>query len=329
MSAGMKGALILAVLLLLAVLASLAIGQVMLTPRELWDGLWLGSGRGALFVRLLRGPGIATAIGAGAALGAAGGLFQILLRNPLASPDVMGFTSGAGLAAICGVAAGIALPIPLLAAAGGLATAMLVTLCATDRNGTQPALTLILVGLGAGFFCHAASSFIMTNLPHLKAAEAQRWITGSLAARSWEHAAQVFSIGGLLAFLLALQVRSLSLLELGNDLAAGLGEKVGRARLKLAATGVLLAATGVAVAGPLPFIALMAAPLGARLTGARHPGARLAAAAATGAVITLIADLAARAAIPGVQLPTGVMTGIFGAPYLIWLLLREMKAGEL
>lgn len=325
----MKGTLLVIALLLLAVLLGLSIGQVMIGPAALWDGLWHGSGPGALFLRVLRGPGVGTALGAGAVLGMSGAIFQILLRNPLASPDVMGFTSGAGLAAIWGVSAGIALPIPLFSAIGGLAAAGAVIFLASGRSGTHAALTLILVGLGVGFFAAAASSFIMTRLPHQEATEAQRWLTGSLAARNWGHVLQVFGLGAALTLALALQTRSLALLELGDDLAAGLGTRISLSRGLLAVTGVLLAATGVAVAGPLPFIALMAAPLGARLTGARHPAGKLASAAAAGAIITVLADLASRAAIPGLQLPVGVMTGILGAPYLIWLLLREMETGDL
>ena len=128
---------------------------------------------------------------------------------------------------------------------------------------------------------------------------------------------------------LASQIPALKLLELGGDLASGLGLRVERARWGLVATAVLLAATAVAVAGPVPFVALMAAPLGIVLTGARNPAGRLAAAAGAGAAICVLADLVARAAIPGLQLPIGVMTGLLGAPYLLWRLSREMEKGEL
>jgi len=94
-------------------------------------------------------------------------------------------------------------------------------------------------------------------------------------------------------------------------------------------TSVVLAAVAVTVAGPVPFVALMAGPLGIRLAGVRGTGAKLAAAAGAGAVIMVLADLAARATVPGVQLPVGVATGLFGAPYLLWRLSREMERGEL
>lgn len=329
MTAGFKGALLLAIALLAAVLLSLMVGQIMLSPQDLWTGLWTGKGPGSLTLRVLRGPSVATAIGAGAVLGASGSIFQILLRNPLAAPDVMGFTSGAGLAIVCGVMAGSTLPMPLLSAVGGLVAACSVAVMSFRRDGTQAAITLILVGLGVGFLTAAANGFILTRLPPELAADAQRWLTGSLAARDWGHAAQVFAGGGVLAVVLGLQLRALGLLELGDDLATGLGLKSNRARLQLAGTGVLLAAAGVAVAGPVPFVALMAGPLGMRITRATQPGARIASSAVAGAVVMVLADLAARAAVPGLQLPAGVMTGIFGAPYLLWLLSREMEAGDL
>lgn len=325
----MTRSIILAAVLLFAILLSLMIGQVMLSPATLWAGLSTGQGPAALTIRVLRGPGIATAVGAGAVLGLSGTIFQILLRNPLAAPDVMGFTSGAGLAVIFGVMTGLALPTPVLAALGGSAAAIVVAVLSLRRDGSQTTITLILVGLGVGFFTAAAGSFILTRLPPQEAAEAQRWLSGSLAARNWGHVAQVFGVGAVLTLVLVIQSRSLALLELGDDLAKGLGLRANRAKWGLSATGVLLAATGVAVAGPVPFVALMAGPLGARVTRARHPAARLAAAAVTGATITVLADLAARASIPGLQLPVGVMTGIFGAPYLLWLLAREIETGDL
>jgi iron complex transport system permease protein len=329
LTAGIRGGLILAAALLIAIVLSLMIGQIRLSAVDLWTGLVTGKGPGALTLRVLRGPGILTAIGAGAVLGASGAIFQILLRNPLAAPDVMGFTSGAGLAVVCGVLAGTTLPMPLLSAAGGLAAACAVAVLAIRRDGSQVPITIILVGLGIGFLTAAVNSYIVTRLPPEQAAEAQRWLTGSLAARDWGHAGQVFGCGAVLAVILAIQVRSLGLLELGDDLATGLGLKSNRARLQLAGTGVLLAATGVAVAGPVPFIALMAGPLGMRITGAKQPGGRILSAAVTGAIITVLADLAARSIVPGLQLPAGVMTGIFGAPYLLWLLSREMDAGDI
>ncbi|NDW00711.1 iron chelate uptake ABC transporter family permease subunit [Salipiger sp. PrR002] len=325
----MRGALTLGLLLLAATLAALALGQVRLSPALLWQGLSTGEGPGALVLGTIRGPRVLTALGAGAVLGMSGALFQSLFRNPLAAPDIMGFTAGAGLTIIAAIALGLSLPLPLIAAGGGLLAALLVVALSHRRGHATPPLTMILVGLGVGFVASALSSFLLTLLPHTQAAEAQRWLTGSLAARDWNHALQVWAVGGVLGALALAQMRRLAALQLGEDLAAGLGLRVGAARLALAGTGVLLAAAGVAVAGPVPFVALMAGPLGIRLVAARQLHTRLLAAAATGALVLVLADLAARAALPGIQLPTGVMTGLLGAPYLLWRLSREMEKGEL
>ncbi len=270
----MRAFLVLA-LLVASVAVSLLAGQVHLSPGTLWQGLVYGDGPAALTLRVLRGPRIAVALGAGATLGLSGAIFQSLLRNPLASPDVMGFSSGAGLAILAAIMTGAALPLPLVAAGGGLAAALVVAFAArrpgAGIEGT-PALSLVLVGLGVGFTTAAVNGFLMTRLSGPEAAEAQRWLAGSLSARDWGHALQVTLIGGALALCLVPQVRALRLLELGPDLAAGLGLAVGRARWLLAATGVGLTAAAVAVAGPVAFVALMAPPIGARLAQVSDAG---------------------------------------------------------
>ena len=313
---------------------ALLIGQIHLSPSALWDGLTGGDGPGALTISVLRGPRVAVALLSGAAFGLAGAVFQRLLRNPLASPDVMGFTGGSGLAILAAITLGVSVPLPLVAAAGGLLAGILVLLLskpAGGRGGVEGAspVTIVLVGIGVGFAASALSGFLMTRLSGPQAAEAQRWLVGSLSARDWGDARFLSLAGGALALCLALQVRALRLLELGAELGTGLGLNVARARLLLAATGIGLSAVAVAVVGPVAFVALMAAPVGARLTGATDAGARLAAAALAGALIMVLADLVARASLPGVQLPIGVMTGILGAPYLLWRLSREMERGEL
>ena len=326
-----RGLFLLATALLLACLLGLAVGEVLLGPADLWRGLLTGEGPGGFTLRVLRGPRVVTGALAGAALGMSGAIFQSVLRNPLAAPDVMGFTAGAGLGALAVAGFGAGLSVTLGAAAGGAVAAVAVALLALTREGLVP-LRLVLVGIGAGFTLTALTGFAMTRLPGPEAMEAQRWLSGSLAARTWGHAGQIALTALPLALLAAALVPALALLEMGDDLAAGLGLRVQRARAGLAALGVALAAVAVAVAGPVPFIALMAGPLARgvlRRAGAAGPGAVLAGAALTGATIAVLADLAARAAVPGVQLPLGVMTGILGAPYLLWLLTREMERGGL
>ncbi|WP_249218859.1 FecCD family ABC transporter permease [Falsirhodobacter algicola] len=322
-------AAVLPLALLAAVLASLMIGQLMIGPAALLQGALTGEGVGGLVLRTIRAPRALTAVGAGAALGLSGALFQALFRNPLASPDLMGFTSGAGLAILLAVAGGLTLPIPAVAAVGGLVAAVAVGLLSWRPGHATPPLTLVLVGLGIGFACTALSSFVLLVLPVNEAADAQRWLTGSLNARAWGHAAQVWAGLAVLAVLALARQAPLEALELGPDLATGLGIRAGQARAAIAVIAVLLAAAAVAVVGPVPFVALMAAPTGMRIAGARGLRARLVAAALAGAVILVLADLAAQMAVPGASLPVGVATGILGAPYLLWRLSREMRNGGL
>ena len=325
----MRRLTLLAAVLAASAIAALLIGDVPVTLADLWRGAMSGEGPAALTIRVIRGPRVLTAIGVGALLGLSGAVLQALLRNPLAAPDILGFNAGAGLAVVAAITAGITVPAPLLAAVGGIIAALLMGALAWRRGRKTTTLTLILVGLGVGFSAGAVGSFLLLALPASEAAEAQRWLTGSLAARTFGHAAQVFGLGAVLVLALAALAPALKLLELGDDLAAGLGLRVEIARWLLVGVAVLLAAAAVGVAGPVPFVALMAAPLGIALTGARNPSARLLAAALAGALICVLSDLAARAAIPGLQLPIGVMTGILGAPYLLWRLSREMEKGEL
>ena len=137
----MKRVILLAGLLGLATVAALLHGQLDVGPSLLWQGLVTGEGPGALILDTIRGPRVATALGAGAVLGLSGTIFQTLFRNPLAAPDLLGFNAGAGLAIIAGIAFGIALPAPVLAAAGGLVVAVLVGLLAYRRGHGTPALS--------------------------------------------------------------------------------------------------------------------------------------------------------------------------------------------
>ena len=321
--------LLLGALVIVAAVGAVAIGETTLPLSDLWHALTTGEGPGALVLGTFRGPRVAVALGAGALLGMAGMLFQTLFRNPLASPEIMGFTQGAGLAVVAASAFGLVLPLPMVAAAGGLGTALAAAVLTWKPGQATAPLTLILVGLGLGFICSALSTFVMTLMPTVQAVEAQRWLIGSLAARDWGHVTQVLVMGTLLVLFALIQLRALSALELGAELAGGLGIRVKAARRGLTITGVLLAAVAVSVAGPVPFVGLMAGPAGARASGARTLGGKLAAAAAFGALILTLADLLARAAIPGIQLPAGVMTGLLGAPYLLWRLSREMDKGTL
>lgn len=322
-------AVILPALLVVAAALAMMLGDLPMGPLMLWKGMTAQDPIAQLVVNVIRGPRVVTALGAGAALGLSGALFQTLFRNPLASPDIMGFTSGAGLTVLSVIALGLLVPIPVAAAAGGLGTALIVAAVSWRPGHATPPLVLVLVGLGLGFACSALSSFVMTALPPNAAADAQRWLAGSLNARNWTHAGQVWLALIVLAAAMLTQRRPLEALELGRPLSIGLGIRAERSRWLISGLAVLMAAVAVAVAGPVPFVALMAAPLGARIAGARNLSVRLFSGMMAGALIMVLADLAARALVAGIALPVGIATGIMGAPYLLWRLMKEMKKGGL
>lgn len=287
-----------------------------------------GSDDAEFIVQTLRLPRALTAVLVGAAFAIAGGIFQSLAQNPLASPDLVGFNAGSALGAVFAIVsiddASSAL-VSVGAVAGGLATAALVYLLAWKRG--VHGYRLILVGLGVGFTASAAVDFLLTRAQIYDVQRAAVWLTGSLNGRGWQH---VRPLGSALAVLLPLAAvlgRQLRLLELGADAAAALGVRVGRTRLALVLIGVTLASLATAASGPIAFIALVSPPIARRLV--RSPGFAPVPTALVGALLTLSADLAARRSLAPTELPVGIATAVIGAPYLLWLMTRETRSGAM
>lgn len=153
------------------------------------------------------------------------------------------------------------------------------------------------------------------------------WLTGSLNGRSWDHVRTVGLGLLLLAPLAIVMQRWLDRIELGDDTAAGIGVPVGKAKLSLVVVAVCLVSLAVAAAGPVGFVAFVAGPVARRLV--KTPGAAVIPAAFVGALITVVADLAARRVLAPTELPVGIATAVIGAPYLMWLLARQGRIGAL
>ncbi|WFE67565.1 iron chelate uptake ABC transporter family permease subunit [Micromonospora sp. WMMD714] len=274
----------------------------------------------------LRLPRLVTALGVGAALALSGAILQSLVRNPLGSPDVLGVTQGAATGALVVVVlGGGTLLLSGAALLGGLATGLLLWAVA-GRHGL-PGYRLVLVGIGTTAILTGVNGWLLTRAPLMDAARAVLWLTGSLDGRGWEQAVPLLGLLGLLTTVVVGVARPLSMIELGDDTATALGVPVARVRRLLLAAAVLLAAGAAAAAGPVSFVALVAPHLARRLT--RAPGPNLAAAAGTGAVLLLAADLAAQRAVDGHQLPVGVVTGLIGGGYLVWLLAARRRAARI
>lgn len=269
-------------------------------------------------------PTVVVAMLAGIALALSGTTFQSLLRNPLASPDVIGVTSGASAAVVVSVAWFGANSTAQFWAAllGALSAALLVVLISgAHRPGSTGSVDgrFVLVGIGVGSGLSAVVAYVVTRLPANTAADALHWMVGSLSSSNWERVRILGLTVVVLIPVLTALVTKLRVLELGDDTATGLGLPVVRVRLGLVLTAVVLAAFSVAVTGPLAFVAFMAGPLAKSLAGRRS----FPLSALIGALIVLGADLAAQNVFPGVNLPVGVATGALGAAFLLVLLARN------
>jgi iron complex transport system permease protein len=321
--------LILVVAIVLVGCWSIGVGDYPISIRNVVRTL-LGGGTDEtqFIVETLRLPRLVCGLLVGAAFGVAGAIFQSLARNPLGSPDVIGFDTGAALGAVMVIVAlesSGAVHVALGAVGGGLLTALIVYVFAWKR-GVQT-YRLVLVGIGVGFAAASVADYLLTRAQISEVQRATVWLTGSLNGRGWEHVGPV-SVGLLVLVPLTLMLcRSMRLLELGDDKAAALGVRVGRTRLWLVLVGVGLAALATAAAGPIAFVALVSPPIARRLV--RSPGATIVPAALLGALLTIGADLLARRALAPTELPVGVATAVIGAPYLLWLLTREIRTGEL
>ncbi|MEU7869390.1 iron chelate uptake ABC transporter family permease subunit [Dactylosporangium sp. NPDC049140] len=282
-----------------------------------------GSPADEFIVRDLRLPRVVTALAAGGALALAGALFQSLVRNPLGSPDVLGFTQGSatgGLLAVV-VFGGGTTAVAAGSVLSAIATGAAIYLLAWRGGGHGH--RLILVGIGVAGILTGVNSYLLIRADIVDAARAVLWLTGSLDGRGWGHAAVAGGAVVLLAPVVAALGPALANLELGDDPARALGVGVGFVRLTALAGAVLLAAAASAAAGPVLFVALTAPQLARRLTGASGPN--LLPSLFLGAALLTGADVLAQRLFPGRQLPVGVVTGLLGGGYLILLLARTAR----
>ncbi|MEU1946119.1 FecCD family ABC transporter permease [Streptomyces sp. NPDC059474] len=278
-------------------------------------------------VNELRLPRILVGLLVGAALGVAGAIFQSISRNPLGSPDVLGLGQGsaAGALTVIVLLKGDPTEVAIGALGGGLLTGFAVYTLAW-RRGVH-GYRLVLVGIGTSAMLTAVNGYLLTRADILDATRAVVWIAGSLNGRDW---AQVWPLACVCAVLLPVvlgQARNLRMLEMGDDSAYALGVRVERTRLVLMSTAVVFTAAATAAAGPVAFVALVAPQLARRLT--RSSGPNLLPAAWMGAALLVTADWAAQRAFGADQLPVGVLTGMLGGAYLLWLLVTERRAGRI
>ncbi len=304
-------------------LAALCLGDRTFTPVEVVQVILGERVAGAFPVTQLRLPRAIIAVLAGVAFGMAGVTFQTMLRNPLASPDIIGITSGASAAAVFGITVlGVGgSMLSLLAVVAGLGTALAIYLLA---SGGGTGMRLVLIGIGVGAMLDALVGWMLLRSDQWDIAAAMRWLTGSLGSAFWPDVAPLaLSMLVLVPAILAI-TRRLDILRLGDETATSIGIPVARTRVTLILVAVALAAVATATTGPIAFVAFLAGPIAFRLIGGG--GSLLIPAGLMGAVIVLGADLVSQHLMPFAY-PVGVVTGMIGAPYLIYLLIRTNRRG--
>ncbi|MFI6044769.1 FecCD family ABC transporter permease [Nocardia sp. NPDC051321] len=325
-------------LLLLCFCLDVATGESQIPLGRVIDVLTGGGTRSQRFIVLdSRLPRALTAVVVGAALGLSGAITQSILHNPLAAPDMLGITSGAGLGAVAvvvgaGGTTGVLATFgaPLAALAGGLLTAAAIYLLAWGRSPTGDrgvtGLRLVLIGVGLNAMLVAGISWLLTRATLLDAQRAQLWLNGSLnnASRS-----------GLLPATFALAVvvlvalgsaRTLAALRLGADTTRSLGVRIQSQQAILIGAAVVGASVATAAVGPVGFVALAAPQIARRLL--RTPGEPLIGSALVGAILVVGADVASRTVFPA-DLPVGIVTAAFGGPFLLYLLVRMNRKATL
>ncbi|WP_067507875.1 iron chelate uptake ABC transporter family permease subunit [Actinoplanes sp. TFC3] len=277
-------------------------------------------------IQTLRLPRAIVGTLAGLSFGLSGMIFQQLVRNPLASPDVIGVTSGGSAAAVLAIVifAASGTVISVVALTGAVTTALLIYLLAW-RKGVG-GYRFVLVGIGVGAAMGGLTSFLLTRADVRVASDALIWLSGSLNGRTWADVRPLAVASLILVPLTLMLGRALLGLQLGDDVAKGLGLPIERSRLALLLIGVCLAGTATAAAGPIAYVAFVSGPIAARLVGGGRP--TLLQAGLFGAVLVLAADFIGSHLLGSTPFPVGVVTGIIGAPYLLWLLATSNRTGR-
>lgn len=320
-----RRALVIAALALLTFgvfVADIAVGRSvdLSLDQVLRAAVGLGDPLSEFVVRETRMPRAVTALLAGALFGMSGALYQRLIGNPLATPDVIGVSAGASAGAVLAITTfGATGPsVTLSALVGALAVAALVTVL--SQRGGQDTYRLILVGIGVGACAVAATNYMFSRLNEQSGARAMRFTVGSLNGSDWAGVTTLAVTFAVSLVLVALITRALGALALGDQTAVGLGVRAGGVRALGLALGAGMAAIVTSLTGPVAFVGLIAGPITSRLLRTSEP---LVPAALTGAALVITADLAAQAAPLISPVPTGAVTAAIGAPVLIFLLLRR------
>ena len=303
----------------------IAAGAVPITLREVFEVIQgVTQSENYRIIYYIRMPRVICAALTGTNLALAGCILQGILRNPLADPGIIGVTAGAGLAAMALMLISPELTyfVPF-AAFGGAVVASIVVFLLAWEHGIHP-LRLILAGVAiAAFFGGGSAALSVFFSDRIQGTV--NWMAGGFAGNSWRHVVMIlpYSAVGIVATMCS--YRKLNALQLGDDVAASLGLNVERVRFFLLALSALLAASAVSVAGLLGFVGLIIPHIMRLIVGSDFEYL-LPASAVFGAVLVVLADMAARTVFSPVEVPVGIFLSFLGAPFFLYLLKRRMHS---
>lgn len=314
----------LGVLVFITTIWSLTVGAVSIPVDVIFNTLFDLDGEKQTYIILKsRLPRSILALITGGALAVSGAIIQAIIRNPLASPKIIGVNSGAALFACLMIILFPDIPagyLPLAACLGGVLAACAIFLGTQYRQ--LSGMHLALVGIAVGFLCEAGVDYILVTSPTYELATPLVWLTGSFWGRNWVHVQAVWLPLSILTATSLVFAYRLDILYLGGDIATGLGINVPVQRLILLMLATLLASLSVGVAGVLGFIGLMAPHIARRLVGGTHR-ITIPTAALVGMLLVVLADGAGRAIAPPIEISAGILTAIFGAPFFIYIMLTS------
>jgi iron complex transport system permease protein len=315
--------LLLGAALIAAALLALGVGALAYSPVESWRALFGRGDATAVFViQSLRLPRMVLAVLLGAGLGLSGAALQGVMRNPLAEPYLLGVSGGAAVGAVLAVIAGATFAlVPIAAFAGAVTAVVLALFVARATHGRGDPRVLVMAGVVVGAFANAAILILMANADASKVRGAVWWMMGSVADANWTQTAWLAAYILAGAAVLVAQGRTIDALALGEDSAAGLGVNVESAMRRIYLVASLVAAATVAAAGLVGFVGLVVPHIARRLGAGGHRAVLLASALA-GALLTVIADVVARVAMPPAELPLGAITALVGVPFFLITLRR-------
>lgn len=322
--------LLLLLILIIFFIISTGSGEMKIPAVDVVKALFgYGPDMNILVVNEFRLPRIITAVLVGMSLAVAGSILQGIIRNPLASPDIIGITGGAAVAVVGFLAifsdANHSLTVsikwlPLAAFLGATCIALLVYFLSW-KNGVSP-IRLVLIGIGIAALTQAITTTLMIIGPIYRASQATMWITGTVYGASWSNVKILAPWALVLLVISFVLARKLNVQELGDDLAKGVGSSVQKERFILLLISTALTGGAVAFAGGVGFVGLMAPHIARKIVGSAF-GALLPISALVGGLLVLVADLIGRTMFSPLEVPAGVFTAAIGAPFFIYLLYKN------